>query len=614
MSSAKPATVARGPHALLSLRHHVQLRAGRLWAVALLLVARSAVLLAVPWPLKVIIDTVIYQKHLSHWLSSYLPDPVHHRIALLNVLGLVLLGLGAAENYLSYNGDRLLLIVGQQAVFQLRAKLFSHLQRLSLAFHRRQRIGDLMSRLGGDINALQDFVINAGSGVLAHLLTIMGMATVLFALDWRYALVVVATAPLLLWVTNRYARRVKESLRRARRKESEVWGMVQENLGGIHVVQAYGREDSEAARFTRQVEESLGIALEATSLQLQLPRLVGFVFAVGTAGALWFGAIEVMNGRITAGELLVFLAYLRGMATPVRQVAKMVGSFGKAEVAAERIGDLLAEVTDIREAPDAIRLEGCAGNIEFRSVSFGYSADVGVLADVSFRVGPGETIALVGATGAGKSTIASLIPRFYDPTAGAVLLDGVDLRKLSLDSLRGQIAVITQEPLLFTGTVWENIAIGRPDADRHDAVAAARASGIDHLIMDLPDDYDTVIGERGATLSGGQRQFISFARAMLKDAPILILDEPTSSLDSGTETLLGAALKRLSSGRTTLIIAHRLATVVSVDRILVLDHGRIVQCGPHDDLLRRPGPYADLWRQGARADGPRVAVQTALQP
>ncbi len=469
-----------------------------------------------------------------------------------------------------------------------------------------------MSRLGGDINALQDFVINAGSGVFAHLLTVVGMAAILLSLDWRYALVVVSAAPALLWVTDRYAKRVKHSLRRARRKESEVWGMVQEILGAIHVVQAYGREATEEARFTRRVEESLGIALEATSLQLQLPRLVGFVFAVGTAVTLWFGAIEVMNDHITAGDLLVFLAYLRGMATPIRQIAKMVGSFGKAEVSAERIGDLLSEVTDIKEAPDAIRIEACAGKIEFRSVSFGYSADVEILTDVSFRMDAGETIALVGPTGAGKSTIAGLIPRFYDPTRGEILVDGVDLRRLSIESLRANIAVITQEPLLFTGAVWENIAIGRPHANRDDAIAAARASGIDDLIRDLPEGYDTLIGERGATLSGGQRQFISFARAMLKDAPIVILDEPTSSLDSVTERLLGAALKRLTKGRTTLVIAHRLSTVVSVDRILVLDHGRIVQSGTHEQLLRMDGPFAELWRQGGHVQTSEMAIDSGF--
>jgi len=606
------ARIERHPHSLWSLHRHIRFHGGRVWGVVLLLIARSAVLLVTPWPLKLIVDTVIYQKPLAHWLVAYLPDPSHHRMALLNVLGLGLLVLGAAENFLSYHGDRLLLIVGQEAVFQLRGKLFSHLQRLSLAFHRRQRIGDLMSRLGGDINALQDFVINAGSGVFAHLLTVVGMAAILLSLDWRYALVVVSAAPALLWVTDRYAKRVKHSLRRARRKESEVWGTVQEILGAIHVVQAYGREATEEARFTRRVEESLGIALEATSLQLQLPRLVGFVFAVGTAVTLWFGAIEVMNDHITAGDLLVFRAYLRGMATPIRQIAKMVGSFGKAEVSAERIGDLLSEVTDIKEAPDAIRIEACAGKIEFRSVSFGYSADVEILTDVSFRMDAGETIALVGPTGAGKSTIAGLIPRFYDPTRGEILLDGVDLRRLSIESLRANIAVITQEPLLFTGAVWENIAIGRPHANRDDAIAAARASGIDDLIRDLPEGYDTLIGERGATLSGGQRQFISFARAMLKDAPIVILDEPTSSLDSVTERLLGAALKRLTKGRTTLVIAHRLSTVVSVDRILVLDHGRIVQSGTHEQLLRMDGPFAELWRQGGHVQTSEMAIDSGF--
>src|SRR5262249_15940021 len=287
------------------------------------------------------------------------------------------------------------------------------------------------------------------------------------------------------------------------------------------------------------VEGRGGFRVEASSLEVELPRLVGFVFAAGTAAALWLGAIEVLRGAISAGEMLVCLAYLRGMATPIRQMAKTVSSVGKAEVSAERIAELLAETTDVEEAPDAISPGSCAGELEFRSVYFAYGSDREVLTDASFHLHGGKIVALVGATGAGKSTIASLIPRFHDPKRGQTLLDGIDLRRLSLAFLRSQIALVTQEPILFSGTVWENIAYGRLGAERNAAIAAARATGVHDLIAQLPAGYDTLIGERGATLSGGQRQYISFARAMLRDAPIIILDEPTSGLDAVAEFRLG---------------------------------------------------------------------------
>jgi len=586
---------AAGVRSLWSLRRYVTFQPRAVLLIAAVLIARSAVLLVIPWPLKLIVDSVIYHKHVWNWLAPWVPDPITHPLRLLNVLGGAMLVLGAAENALAYHGDRLLLIAGQTAVFQLRRTVFAHLERLSLAFHRRQRIGDLMSRLGGDINTLQDFVVNVGAGVFAHLLTVLGMTAILVTLDWRYALVVVASIPPLLWVTQRYSRNVKAALRRARKKESEVWSLVQEVLGAMHIVQAFGREAVEEQRFSRRVEESLAVTLEATTLQLQLPRVVGSVFAVATAFTLWFGTTEVLKGVITAGELLVFLAYLRGMATPVRQIARMVSSIGKAQVAGERIADLLAESTDVREVEHPLVPRSCHGEIEFRGVWFGYAPDRDILIDLSLRIRPGQSVALVGPTGAGKSTIANLVPRFYDPTRGQILLDGHDLRELSLGFVREHVAVVTQEPLLFSGLVWENIAYGRLNAGRADAIAAAEAVGVHEVMLGLAYGYDTHIGERGATLSGGQRQCIAAARALLRDAPLVILDEPTSSLDAVTEFRLALALKRLTSGRTTLIIAHRLETIAEVDLIYVIDEGRIVQCGTHGQLLRQGGRYAEFW-------------------
>ena len=572
-------------------------------AGALVMSVRAVVLLLLPWPLKYTIDNVIFGRPLPGWLHAMLPEIAQQRMPLLNLLALVMLALGAADALLVYLGNRLFLDAGQRVVFAIRFDLFAHLQRLSLEFHRRHRGGELMSRLSGDVKQLQDFVAAVGIDLLPHALTILGMACVMIVIDWRYALIALAIAPVLFYIARFYSQRLRQALREVRNHEGTLWGVTQEILASVQVVQAFARESHEDDRFSEHASKSLTASLHANSVQARYGPSMNLVIAVATGAIIWYGAASVIRGALTPGDLLIFLAYLRGIATPARQLAKTGRVIGRAGVALERIGEYRTETPSVVDPAGASTPPMRAQRLEFAAVGFGYRPDQAILQDISFVLEAGQTIALVGPTGAGKSTIASLIPRFYDPTAGSIRLDDRDLRSLPLGYLRRQVAMVLQEPALFQATIWENIAYGREGAQRADAVRAAREVGVDQLIEQLPGGYDGMVSERGLSLSGGQRQCIAIARAMLCDAPVVILDEPSSSLDARTERELMLALARLASRRAALVIAHRLSTVMNADLILVLERGRIVQRGTHAQLLATGGLYASLW-QALRDDTP----------
>jgi ATP-binding cassette, subfamily B, bacterial len=581
-------------------------------AGAAMMFARAGVLLLLPWPLKCIIDNVIFQHKLSPLLVGILPDPTIRRMDLLNALGLGMLGLGLIDALLVYFGNRLLLDCGQRVVAAIRFDLFAHLQRLSLDFHRRNHGSELMDRLGSDVHQVQDFIAAIGIDLLPHALTIVGMAGVMLVIDWRFAIIAISAGPALMFIARHFSNRMRSALRRVRKHDTALSAKAQEILNNVQVVQAFAREDFEDARYGDEARKSIDANLKANEIQAKFGPAISLAIAASTGLIAWFGAVSVIRGVLTPGELLIFLAYLAAMATPARQLAKTGRVFGRSVIALERIGECRDERPSIVDCRGAEAPPACAGHVQIQNVGFEYQPDISVLHDISFMMAPGTTVALVGKTGSGKSTLAALIPRFYDPTRGQILLDGRDTRTLPLSFLRRQVALVLQEPLLFHATVWENIAYGREGATCEEAIAAARAVGIDDILERLPAGFNTLISEGGKSLSGGQRQCVAVARAMLCAAPVVILDEPSSSLDASTEHRLMLALRRLSADRAALIIAHRLTTVMNADLILVLEHGRIVERGRHAELLAARRVYAELWRASrANQDHPTLRLVNA---
>jgi subfamily B ATP-binding cassette protein MsbA len=465
-----------------------------------------------------------------------------------------------------------------------------------------------MARLTGDINNIQDMVVTALSIIFTNTLTIALVIAVMLRLDWRYTLVVLVVVPFMYLAARHYRRAIKQATRQVRRSEGQVSSIVQEVISSIRVVKAFTRETYEQQRFERQSDRSLRAGLQSAKLQAQFAPIIDLLGAFGTVIVLWLGVREVLSGHLTAGELLVFVSYFRAMYSPLRQLAKVSTITARGSASAERVLEILNTEPDLRDLPGARPAPRFRGMITFDHMSFGYDPDRPVLHDISFEVQPGSVTALVGPTGSGKTTTASLIPRFYDPARGAVLIDGMDVRAFTLGSLRAQISLVLQEAVLFQGTIYDNIAYGNPEASADEIRAAAEAANVTEFVDRLPDGFDTVVGERGASLSGGQRQRVAIARALVRNAPILILDEPTVGLDAETGELVLEALQRLMANRTTLVIAHHLASIQHADTIIVLDQGRIAEMGQHEELLTQNGLYAglchrQLWSATSRESG-----------
>ena len=555
-----------------------------------------------PWPLKVVFDHVFASKRMPDWLLMFVSYIGTDKFSILNFAVLAVIVIAVFGAISSYFEKYLTTSVGQWVMHDLRRVLYSHIQRLSLSFHDRKRTGDLISRVTSDIDAVQSFVSTVLLGILVNILTLVGMMAVMLYLNWAFTIIALLVAPALFFVIYHYTHRIKRASHAMRRQEGEVVNVLEEVLSSIRVVKAFAREDYEQKRFEHESRESVERALEARNFKAKLPPIVEVIVAAGTCLVLWYGARLVLAGELTAGDLLVFLLYLGKMYKPMRELSKMTDTISKAQVGWERIREVLENETQVRDLPGAVRAPRFKGKIEFDRVNFSYDGGPPILSDLSLRIAPGQLAALVGPTGAGKTTIVSLLPRFYEVNSGEIKIDGVDIRKYKQRSLREQISFVLQETLLFRATVAENIAYGKPNATREEIVRAAKLANADEFIEQMPDGYDAMIGERGVTLSGGQRQRITIARAIIRDSPILILDEPSAGLDAESEKLVFDALGNLMEGKTSIVIAHRLATVRRADVIFVIDGGIVVEQGTHEELLDGGGLYARLYELQFRGE------------
>jgi ATP-binding cassette subfamily B protein/subfamily B ATP-binding cassette protein MsbA len=549
-----------------------------------------------PWPMKVLVDSVLDDQPLPATLRravDLLPGaPTPHNLLAWTVAATVVLfllgwGLGVVAAYAN-------IWLGQRMVYDLAADLFAHLQRLSLRYHTRRPVGDTIRRVTEDSGCVSTIVKDALLPVLTSLVSLATMFLIMWRLDAGLTILALAALPLMVIALRRYAGPMADRSYEQQEAEGGIYTVVEETLSAIPVVQAFGREEAADHRFRASTHGTLTATLAATRVQFKFKILTGLSTAAGTAAILWLGANRVLDGHLTVGEVLVFLSYLGSLYGPLESIVYTSSTVQDAAGSARRVLEVLRTTPDVVDRTAAVPLARTRGDVRFQGVSFGYEPDRPVLRGVDLAVRAGETVAVVGATGAGKSTLIGLVPRFFDPWTGRVCLDGRDVRDVRLADLRSQIALVLQEPFLFPLSGAENIAYGRPGASRAEIEAAAQAASAHDFIARLPDGYDTVIGERGATLSGGQRQRLAIARALLKDAPILILDEPTSALDAETEAELLSALERLAAGRTTLIIAHRLSTIRHADRIVVLRDGAVAEEGSHAELLARGELYARL--------------------
>ena len=568
---------------------------GWLVIVFLAMLVEIAMSLAAPWPLKLVLDDALGSHHLPAWLDWAHDYGIgRHTLGVALFAGIATLVIAVIGAIATYIDNYYSTSVGQWVANDLRIRIYAHLHRLSLRYYDKAKTGALMSTITTDVTTLQNFASSSTLDILLDLITIVFMIGLMFWLDWDFTLIALGITPFLIVFVFHFKRAVKEVTRTVRQRQSEIVAVVQQGLGQVRAVTAFGRQDLELARLEAASHATVEAAMKARQVKSLLSPVVSIVVAFCTAIVLWKGTSLIVAGTMTAGALTVYLAYLAQFFKPVKDLASMTSAIAQTTVALERIQNILAADDVILEKPGAVDPGRAKGAITFENVAFAYSEEASVLRDVSLHIEPGQIVGVVGPTGSGKSTVLSLIPRFYDATSGRVLIDGVDVTDYKLSALRAQVGFVLQETVLFRGTIRENIAYGRPGATDEEIVAAAKIANADEFITRMPHGYDSMIGERGDTLSGGQRQRIGIARAVVRNSPIMILDEPTAALDPESEALVIEALRRLMQGRTVIMIAHRLSTIRDADKIIVLKDGVVAEQGSNDKLIAQGGIYAEL--------------------
>ena len=550
----------------------------RLAAALLCIVLAAGGNLAVPWIIKDVIDEVLTNKDM----------------VMLNIIAVGILIIFFLRGIFFFGQTYLMSYVGQRVIIDIREAVYRHLQRLSLSYFDKRQTGAIMSTVTNDVSALQAALVESVVEMVTETIILIGSLLSMFFLHWKLSLLTLFTMPLILQAINTFGRKLRKAGRVLQERTADITAVLQETIAGIRVIKSFAREEHEISRFTQENFYNFRAQMKTSQLMAALTPVIEFFAAIGVVVIIWYGGMEVIEGTITSGALIAFLIYVVNLANPVKRISRVYGNIQRALAAAERVFEVLDTKSDIQEQPDAIALPTVQGHVAMNHVTFSYTPGHNALDNVSLEVKPGQMIAIVGPSGAGKTTIANLLPRFYDPQAGSILVDGHDIRTITLQSLREQIGIVPQETILFNGTVYDNILYGRLDASEAEVIAAAKAANAHEFIEKLPDQYNTSIGERGATLSGGQRQRIAIARAILKNPRILILDEATSALDTESEKLVQQALDKLMVGRTSFVIAHRLSTVQRADLIVVLAKGAIVEQGTHSELLAKGGLYRKL--------------------
>lgn len=551
----------------------------RLGLAIICIIMSAAANLYVPWIIKDMVDKVLMNKDMM----------------LLNLIAAGIVVVFLFRGIFYYGQSYLVSYIAQRVIIDVRELLYIKFQKLQLGYYEKKQTGTIMSYITNDVAALQVALVDSLIEMVTELSILIGSLIMMFYLDWKLSIVTLVVVPVIGQAMKVFGRKLKQSGALIQERTAEITSLLQESISGVRVVKSFAREDYEIERFQNQNNLNFKANMKSVQLSSLLTPTVEFLAAVIVAVILWFGGYQVVNGALTAGALVAFLTYAVNLANPVKRISRVYGTINKAMAAAERVFNVLDTEEKLKDKPNAMELPKISGDVQFDHVSFGYKKDVDVLHDLTLEAKPGQVIAFVGPSGAGKSTIANLIPRFYDVTAGSIKIDGIDIRDVTIRSLREQIGVVPQETMLFSGTVKDNIRYGRLDATDEEIIEAAKAANAHNFIMHLVDGYETKIGERGITLSGGQRQRIAIARAILKNPRILILDEATSALDTESEEIVQEALDKLMIGRTSFVIAHRLSTIINADKIIVLDNGRVTESGTHKELMQTGGLYSHLY-------------------